>query len=426
MPRKEFPEKLNICIVSHKFPILGRAATHGFLWPIARGLAARGHNVTVLAAKSPQGKSEISEEGVTAYYLLEGRAANRPFPLAVKGKFEELHAKEPFHLVHSLDSCAYRIGRRKKAFQIAIAYDVEATNMAQIFSILGMAQETLGSLIQTSIAVGYKFLRTFYGGDRRLLKSADGVFVTSPMQRLTLERYYLYPDLKTFTVPYGIEVRPGDTQSDYKTEILKTQLGLTPDNQTIVTVTDMAELQEMRGLLSAFQKVAIKKPHSRLIVVGNGPQRERIEYETYQMALGNRVIFEGAVNNTELADYISLGDIFVNLSARTSGFEPSMLEAMAQEKVIIGSEVSPIATIVENGHDGFLLRPADTTSLSALILDIFHHHVPSREVGARARLKMAQLFDTDKMVDQTLAAYTQILNQTGLYKARKNLESVSA
>ena len=171
MPRKEFPEKLNICIVSHKFPILGRAATHGFLWPIARGLAARGHNVTVLAAKSPQGKSEISEEGVTAYYLLEGRAANRPFPLAVKGKFEELHAKEPFHLVHSLDSCAYRIGRRKKAFQIAIAYDVEATNMAQIFSILGMAQETLGSLIQTSIAVGYKFLRTFYGGDRRLLKS---------------------------------------------------------------------------------------------------------------------------------------------------------------------------------------------------------------------------------------------------------------
>ena len=46
--KKAMPEKLNICFVAKKFPIMGRASEHGFLWPIAKGLAQKGHKVTVL------------------------------------------------------------------------------------------------------------------------------------------------------------------------------------------------------------------------------------------------------------------------------------------------------------------------------------------------------------------------------------------
>lgn len=416
MKKEALPESLNLCIVARKFPILGRAADHGFLWPIARKLAAKGHQVTVLAARSPQGKALIQQDGVTAYYLLEANPNANPamFPEMVKRKFLELYKSRPFHLVHSVDDSGIRLARFRKSHRIALAYDVEATQMSQIFSILGMAQETLGSLIQTGIAVTYKFLRTYYGRDRKLLKSADGVFVTSPLQRITLERYYLYPDARTFTVPYGIEI--GDLQPKEKSEELRRTLQIPQSAQTVVTITDMTELEEVKNLLSAFQKVASKKSNARLIIVGNGPLRKQIEYETYQLALGGRVIFAGAVPNVEIPEYISLGTVFINLSSRTSGFEPAMLEAMAQEKVIIGSEVSPISTIVEDGKDGFLIRPADIGTLAALIIDIFAGNLMTADIGSRARKKILNLFDTEKMVNETLSAYFQILKRTGFYR----------
>jgi hypothetical protein len=128
------------------------------------------------------------------------------------------------------------------------------------------------------------------------------------------------------------------------------------------------------------------------------------------------VIFTGAVPSAQLPDYISLADIFVNLSARTSGFEPSLLEAMAQKKVIIGSEVSPMANLVDDGLDGFLIRPADTKSLSELFHAVFHGDLDHVAIGERARAKVVQLFDLERMVRMTLDAYFQALSDCGYFK----------
>jgi len=90
----------------------------------------------------------------------------------------------------------------------------------------------------------------------------------------------------------------------------------------VVTVTDMSEMREIRSLLQAFELVAIKKPSARLIIVGFGPRLKEIEYEVLQLALGGRVIFTGAVKNQDVPDYIALSDVYINISSRTSGFEP--------------------------------------------------------------------------------------------------------
>lgn len=416
MAKRALPEHLNICIVSAKFPILGRASEGGFLWPIARGLAQKGHRVTVLASESPQKKSEIIQDGVRALYLKEGLPQNElsNFSRLAKNYFVRLHREEPFHLVHSVDASGNLIARFKREYDVAVAFDVQATHMSQIFAILGMAQETVGSLLRTAIAVSYKFLRTYYGQDRKLLKSADGVFVTSPRQRTLLERYYLYPDARIYTVPYGIEI--GDLSPKEKSQELREKLGLPENARIAVTVSDMTEVLEMANLFEAFEKVAIKNSHARLLVIGNGPKRKEIEFKALDRALGQRIIFTGAVKNTELPDYISLADIYVNISSRSSGFELAMLEAMAQKKVIIGSEVSPISSIVEDRSDGFLIRPADVVALSTLLGEIFSGQIPTQEIGTKARLKITDLFDTQKMVNQTLNSYFKILKGTGKYK----------
>ena len=417
MAKAALPKHLNVCLVSKNFPIAGRAADFSFLRLIARGLALRGHKVTVLAGENPHANAYVEQDGVKIYFLYQGRGSKGKrdsFPHLVKAKFIELHALEPFHLVHSVDASAQKISRSKRSFQVAFAYDVAATQMSQLFAILGMAQETLSSILRTSFAVGYKFLSSYYGSDRQLLSTSDGIFVTSPRERIALERYYLYPDAKIHTVPYGIEI--GNLGPREQSEELRRKLGIPETAKTVVTVTDMTEIGEIQNLLFAFEQVVIKKPNSRLIIVGTGPKFKEIEYQMLMLALGSKVIFTGPVTTSELPDYIALSNVLVNLSSQTTGFEPSLLEAMAQKKVIIGSEVSPMATIVEHGQDGFLIRPADVAELTTLLLDIFAGHLQVAEIGEAARKKVLDLFDPEKMVIETLRAYYAILKDTGFYK----------
>ncbi|MEK2687460.1 glycosyltransferase family 4 protein [Bdellovibrio sp. GT3] len=414
--KSALPETLNICLTSHRFPILSRATDHGFLWPIARGLAREGHKVTVISANSPLKKPEITRDGVRVFYLNEGEKnlAHLRFQMAVRQKFMQLHRETPFHIVHSIDKSGYRIGNRKDDLKIAMAYDVEATQMSQLFAILAMKQETLPSILTTGFATAYKFLTTYYGGDRQLLSTADGIFVTNPQQKIILERYYLYPDYHTYTVPYGIDL--GDLTPKEKSLELRAKLNLPENSHVAVTINDMTDTAEMIPLLQAFEKVAIKKPNSYLIVVGNGPKFKDIEYQVLNLALGNRVILAGAIPAAELEDYIVLGDVFINMGSRSTGFEPSTLEAMAQKKVVMGSEVSPIANIIEDGRDGFLLRPADVDSIANLLVEIFSGTMPADEIGERARQRVTDLFDTGKMVQSVIDAYRKILLNTGMYK----------
>src|SRR5690606_5230507 len=135
-------------------------------------------------------------------------------------------------------------------------------------------------------------------------------------------------------VPYGIDM--GDLAPREKSIELKQKLGIPEHSQIAVTISDMTEARQITPILQAFEKVAIKKPNAYLIIVGNGPRVKEIEFEILKRALGSRVILPGAVKTTDLMDYILIGDVYINLSARTTGFEPSMIEAMAQKRVIIG------------------------------------------------------------------------------------------
>lgn len=404
-------ENLRICIVAARFPILGRGSDEGFLWPLAKALAERGHKITVLSWQNPQRRSAILTDSIEAYFLGESKTAiRREFPDYVWHKFLELHSERPFDIVHSIDDSGYWIGQNKKRLGIAMTYDVGATQLAQVFAILNLAKESVGSQLQTAAAVAYKFLTTYFSKDRKILSSADSVFVTTPMQAIALERYYLYPEVKIFRVPYGseyIDLSPREPSED-----LRTKLGLPLNSRNVVTISDMTDTEEIVSILRSFQKLAIKKPSSRLIIIGNGPLFKAIEYEVLSLALGSRVVFAGAVSNQELPDYLNLAEVYINLSSRTSGFEPATLEAMALKKTVIGSELSPISTIIEDGVDGYLIRPADASTLAKIFTEIFSSTDITVEMGERAREKILKLFDLDEMTDQLLHGFQKTLRNT--------------
>ena len=219
--------------------------------------------------------------------------------------------------------------------------------------------------------------------------------------------YFFYPDFHIYSVPYGVDV--GDLTPKDKSLELKKNLNLPENSLITVTISDMTDLNELRNILMAFEKVAIKKPNAYLVIIGNGPLFHKVEHLVYSYALGNKVILTGALKNSELIDYIVISDVFVNLSSRSTGFEPAQIEAMAQKKIIIGSEVSPLSNVVEDAVDGFLIRPADVDSLSNLLIEIFSGSLPNEEIGEKARQKVLEIFDAQKMILTVNSSYQKII-----------------
>lgn len=413
--KKEIPKSLNICLIGQSFRILSRASDQGFLWAIARGLARQGHKVTVLSSTSRLGKTEITREGVRAFFLLEGKKqkGQKVFRDEAYAKFISLHKESPFHILHCLDSSAMKIAQHRFDLNISVAYDVNVTKMADLFAIMGFGEESLSGQIATALRVGYRFVTTYLQSDRKILSTSDGMFVTNPRQRVALERYYLYPDYHIYQVPYGLEV--GDLSPKEKSEELRKNLGLPENSHIVVSTSDMTEVSEVKNILLAFEKVAIKKPNAYLLLLGMGPKFKDIEFEVLNLALGNRVLMPGSLNMEEMSDYIGLADAVVDLGGASTGFEPAMIEAMVQKKVLIGSEASPLASIVEDGQDGFLIRPADWQALAKLLIEIFSGSIPIEEMGERARSKVVEIFDPQKMTASVLDAYYKILENTGRY-----------
>ena len=392
------PNSLNICMIA--------PGDLKFLLNFVRALARSGHRVTVIWRRSKNRAAPPARHipGVQLIDLVDTPGGSRAqYGHAVLQKFVQLHRADPFDLVHCLDGAGAQIARRRKQFGVTTIFDVDATHLAQVYSILGMSQENSLNYVKVNWRLITKFISTFWRFDRKLLKSADAIFVHSPQQRQILERYYAYPDSRIFMVPFGLEVE--DLEPRSRDQGLATKLGLPVDAEIVVTVTDMSEIGEIRNLLYAFERVAIKKPNARLVIVGQGAYLKEIEYETLQLALGSRVIFAGEIDPLSLGDHIALADVFVNLSARSSGIERSLLEAMAQRKIVIGSEVSPLANVVHDGTDGFLVRPADTFTLSELLLRTFNGLIDRVAVGESARQKVLNLFDSQTLAARTVNAY---------------------
>jgi glycosyltransferase involved in cell wall biosynthesis len=92
-------------------------------------------------------------------------------------------------------------------------------------------------------------------------------------------------------------------------------------------------------------------------------------------------------------NYISSSSIYVDLSSQSTGLEPSLIEAMAQKKVVIGSELSPISEIIEDTKDGFLVRPADDITLSTAPLpDSDSKRIATNRLAKKLSLKVSKGF----------------------------------
>lgn len=156
-----------------------------------------------------------------------------------------------------------------------------------------------------------------------------------------------------------------------------------------VRLVSVARLVPVKGIDDALHAVAtlrIRRPELdwRYDVVGDGPERRKLEALTVQLGLECRVRFLGALPNARALQMLDESDIFV-LPSWNEAFGLAYLEAMAAGLAVIGCRENGAADILTDGYDGRLVPPRDVDALAKALEDLVESRKRREALGRVAK-----------------------------------------
>jgi len=149
-------------------------------------------------------------------------------------------------------------------------------------------------------------------------------------------------------------------------------------------------------LVTALAHLKDTLPNARLIIAGEGPERERLEVAAKASGLSNRVSLLGELD--DVRPILKGMDLFI-LPSISETFSNAALEAMAMEKVVILSDTGGMPEMVRHGVDGFCYEQGNIGALVALIEQLAADPDKRRTIGRKAREAVAKRFTFTRMVD---------------------------
>jgi glycosyltransferase involved in cell wall biosynthesis len=128
-------------------------------------------------------------------------------------------------------------------------------------------------------------------------------------------------------------------------------------------------------LIKAMPEILLRYPTAKSLIIGSGPLKAELVSLVDALNLNEHIIFIDEVPQKELVSFYSLADIFVlpsiiNEKSETEGLGVVLLEAMACELPVIGSNVGGIPDIVRNNETGLLFKQKDAQELSAKVISL--------------------------------------------------------
>ena len=159
-------------------------------------------------------------------------------------------------------------------------------------------------------------------------------------------------------------------------------------------------------LLEAFAGVAASRPGTALLIVGSGPEEERLRNLAAGLGLGGSCMFQPSTS--DVAPFLRSIDIFV-LPSLTEGLSNSIMEAMACGCCVIASEVGGTPELIDHGTNGLLFPSGDRAALSAALAGAIDDRERRAALGQAAARKMQSEFSVRASVERMQEIYDILL-----------------
>ncbi len=189
---------------------------------------------------------------------------------------------------------------------------------------------------------------------------------------------------------------------------LRRDLGLSPDH-TLVGQVSVRGWKGWRELLAAFGKAASRNPHARLVLVGCEPaaKREKVEAAIRGAGLGDRVLTLPC--RRDMPDVLAACDVVVDASVTGTGITGAVREAMALERAVVASDCGGNRELVVDEEVGLLVPPGHVSALAAAIERLLGDTSLRTRLGRAARQRVVTHFSTEQRLDKLESLYRQVL-----------------
>ncbi|NIR12894.1 MAG: glycosyltransferase family 4 protein [Desulfobacterales bacterium] len=388
-------EGLRVAMLSTFFPPW-RGGVEVYTRELAERLVERGHQVTVLCARSPildgAGREEqrpsfteqLAVRRLRTYLRVYGVPVTPALPLdLMRLKVDVLHASFP----NPYNAYVGAHISRLRNIPSILTWHNDLPQMSGRMKVLASLHDL--------------FLTPAYLGCYHRIIATSKVYLESSQ---LLQQYRR----RVVVVPNGVDC--GRFHPQVEGQQIRVKYGL----QGCGVVLFVGALTRWHGykgldvLIRAHQRV-VEDREAFLLVVGEGSLKEEYQLLCQELELDDRVIFAGDISDQELPQYYAASDMLVLPSKdKSEGFGLTLLEAGASGKPVVGSNVGGIPSTVSHGLNGLLVPPCDTEALAQAICCLLDDERLRLQMGREAR-RRAEEQDWNRVAETVERLYLQAL-----------------
>ncbi len=344
---------------------------------LAKGLAKRDHDVHILSYARPARldtfRTNISyhEVNMNTYPLFE----YPPYDLALANQMASLIEYEKIDVLH----VHYAIPHATSAYLAKQILGDKAKHVPLITTLHGTDITIVGS------DPSYKNVVDFS------INQSDGVTaVSSYLREETYERFDIKKDIKVIPNFIDLDRFQKSDQNHFKKAICPN------DEKVVVHVSNFREVKRVPEVVSVFAHILENDIEAKLLLVGDGPDRQRAEQRCRELGMCDEVRFLGKQDQVE--DILSIADLFL-IPSGSETFGLAALEAMSCSVPVISSNIGGLPEVNIHGETGYLCNLDDIDCMGDYAVKILSDDELHEELASNAR-KQAETFEMSKIISQ--------------------------
>ncbi|MBI3596632.1 MAG: glycosyltransferase [Nitrospirae bacterium] len=353
---------------------IGWSGSHHQVYLLSRGLAERGHEVTV-----------VCEPG--GHLMEKARAAGLMVaPLRMRGQWD-LQA-------------VWRLRRWIKERRIEIVN----THKPLPHTLGVLAAGWTGAIVVATRRVSFPLRRHLFFR-WKWDKAVTGLIAVSKGVADSLIASGI-PEKKVVTIYSAVDL--DRFHPDVSGEALRREFGISSNAPVVGQVADLRPYKGYGVLIEAAALVLKEMPDVHFFCIGHkGTEYEKLYQQTHRLGIAQQVIFTGFRQDVEA--FYAMMTLCVNSTTIGEGLPGSLREALAMQVPVVGTDVSGNRELVIPDRTGVLVPPRDPRSLAEAILDLLRDPARRRTMGLEGRRFMEAEFSVRTMVNRTESLYRNLI-----------------
>ena len=209
-----------------------------------------------------------------------------------------------------------------------------------------------------------------------------------------------------FWMPNPVDIEqfaPGDPDQRHR---FRQEMAIPEHAPVILFVGRLAPEKELFSLLGALALIVRQIPLTRLVLVGDGPERAQFDDKTRQLGLADNVHFAGRCPPEIVQGWLKASDAFALVSSN-EGFSCSLLEAMSTGLPCVVSDIPANTQLIEDGVHGLIVALKNEQAIASAFLRLLNDAPLRHAIGKAARQRVIDNYSMDKVIDLYESLFTE-------------------